>query len=417
MEAAMKNKGYLYVKALSDLGSRMDMIVIGALIYASTGSVAWLSASLAVGVIGGLLSGMISGVIADRFDRKKIMVVTDWLRGGLILLLIPFPQPEMILLVRFLMGVVGSFFEVSYNAEIPQIYGKDNLLTTNSLISRLGAISMVFGFLGGGLLEDVLGYQSVLLLDSVSFLISAVVLMRMKWDHTGAHRDDSMPEVNRSVLHSLKRQWEDIKEVKGYLATRMLLLIVFMLYVIDTFGAGSHNLGAPLLAAVLDPKRQALYYGLIWSVWGAGNVLTSYLLPKIKWFGRNLGLVYLLSTPITSLGFIAMFSTDRLSWILPMSFVTGLFDAVAMTAVATYFQQTENHIRGRIFGVSTVLNRFGFGIGFIVAPLALKQLSLSHMVVLFHGVVILSAFLALLLYRMQAGIRTADTKDQQVVER
>ncbi|TJY41831.1 MFS transporter [Cohnella pontilimi] len=396
----MKNKGYLYVKAMSDLGSRMDMIVLGTLIYAATKSAAWLAASLAAGVIGGLLSGMISGVVADRFDRKKIMIVTDWLRFGLILLLIPFPQPEMILLVRFVMGIVGSFFEVSYNAEIPNIYGKDNLVATNAMSSRLGAISMVFGFLGGGLVQQALGYESVLLMDSATFVISAIFLLRMKWNHTSARESGAQTRMNRSVLQSLKSQWEDIKEVKGYLSTKTILLIVFMLYLLDTFGAGSHNLGAPLLAAELDEDRQALYYGLIWSVWGAGNVLTTLLLPKIKWFGRNLGLVYLLSTPFMSLGFIAIFATVQLPWILTAAFVTGLFDAIAMTAVMVLFQQTENHIRGRIFGVSTVLNRFGFGIGFIVAPLALERLSLFQMVLVFHGIVIVSALVALVFYKM-----------------
>jgi hypothetical protein len=216
------------------------------------------------------------------------------------------------------------------------------------------------------------------------------VLIRMKWDHTQHVASTTRHDSNGSFAASLKHQWLDIKEVSAYLGTRISLLIVFSLYLMDTFGAGSHNLGAPLLAAVLDPDRQAFYYGLIWSVWGAGNVITTYILPKVKWFDRNLGLVYLLSTPFMSLGFIAMFATEQWHWVLSAAFVTGLFDAVAMTAVMTLFQQTENHIRGRIFGVSTVLNKLGFGIGFIAAPLALQQLSLFHMVALFHGIVIVS---------------------------
>lgn len=403
----MKNKLYLYVKAFSDLGSRMDTIVLGALIYAATQSVAWLSASMAAGVIGGLLSGFVSGVVADRFDRKKIMIVTDWLRCGLILLLIPFPQPEMILLVRFLMGLVGSFFEVSYNAEVPQIYGDQNLLNVNALISRLGAVSMVIGFLAGGVLQDQLGYQAVLVIDSLSFLLSAIALQRMKWDHARA----APPEANdagsdtaaippkSTVRTVLRQQWGDLKEVAAFLKTQSALLIVFMVFLADTFGAGSHNLGAPLLAEKLDPNRQALFYGLIWATWGAGNVLSTFIMPKIAWFRRHPGRIYLLATPFMSLGFIGMFATEQVEWVLPASFATGIADAIAMTTLMTVFQQTENRIRGRIFGVSAVLNRLGFGLGFIAAPLIMEKLNLFEMVVTLHGFVIAAALIGILLYR------------------
>lgn len=408
----MNNKPYLYVKALSDLGSRMDAIVLGALIFVTTQSVGWLSASLAAGVIGGLFSGLVSGVVADRFDRKKIMIVTDWLRCGLILLLIPFPQPEMILLVRFLMGAVGSFFEVSYNAEVPQIYGNRNLLAVNAMIARLGAISMVFGFLGGGLLEDQFGYESVLVIDSASFIISALVLQRMKWDHVKADSADSANGAKSGgIRQTLRQQWTDIKEVAVFLRTQTALLVVFMVFLADTFGSGSHNLGMPLLAAALDADRQALYYGLIWAVWGAGNVLATVVMPKIPWFNRRLGRVYLLATPFMSLGFIAIFVTEQLSWILPAAFVTGVVDAVAVTTLMTIFQQTDNRIRGRIFGVSTVLNRLGFGIGFIVAPLVMEKLNLFQMVVVLHGFVILVALAGIALYR--AGYEHHSELDNQ----
>ena len=400
----MKNKRYLYVKALSDLGSRMDSIVLGVLIYAATQSVGWLSASMAAGVVGGLLSGLVSGVVADRFDRRRIMIVTDWLRFGLILLLIPFPQPEMILLVRFLMGAAGSFFEVGYNAEVPQIYGDRNLLAVNAMIARLSAISTVAGFLAGGLLQDRIGYESVLVIDAASFLISALVLQRMKWNHAVAASDtaETAPPAATmagSFRRALRQQWADLREVAAFLRTQAALLIVFMVFLADTFGSASHNLGAPLLAEALDPNRQALFYGLIWSTWGAGNVLTTVAMPKIAWFRHNLGRVYLLATPLMSLGFIALFATERPGLVLSASFITGVVDAVGMTTFATIFQQTDNRIRGRIFGVSTVLNRFGFGIGFVVAPLVMAKLNLFQMVAALHGFVIAVALIGLALYR------------------
>ncbi|CAM2843409.1 MFS transporter [Paenibacillus sediminis] len=410
----MNNKIYLYVKALSDLGSRMDMIVLGALIYSATQSVAWLSASLAIGVLGGMLSSLISGVVADRFDRKKIMIVSDILRCGLILVLIFFPQPEMILMVRFLMGFFGSFFEVSYSAEIPLIYGERNLLAINSLISRIGAVCMVFGFLGGGLIQDSLGYEAVLALDSFSFLVSAYVLMKMKWTSSKPSGSVQAEAQGLSSQNHFRKQLDDLKEVKAYLWAQPALLIVFMVYLLDTFGSGSHNLGIPLLAENINPDRQALFYGLIWSVWGAGNVLSTYAMPKIAWFRKNLYNVYLYATPFMSLGFMAIFMTDQLLWVLPAAFITGIFDACSVTTATTIFQQSDNRIRGRVFGVSTFLNRLGFGVGFIVAPLVYKHLSLFQMVASLHTVVILAALAGIILYRVDSRKIRNNEKERTV---
>lgn len=67
----MNKKVFLYVKAFSDLGTFMDLIAINVLMYAATGSSAWLAATMAFRTLGGLLSSVFSGVLADRFDRRK----------------------------------------------------------------------------------------------------------------------------------------------------------------------------------------------------------------------------------------------------------------------------------------------------------------------------------------------------------
>src|SRR5689334_7731883 len=113
----MNRKIYLYVKAFSDLGTFMDLIAINVLIYAATGSSTWLAATMAFRTLGGVLSSLLSGVLADRFDRRKIMIYTDLFRAVIILSLLAFPNPIMIVTVCFLVGLTSSFFAVSFSAE------------------------------------------------------------------------------------------------------------------------------------------------------------------------------------------------------------------------------------------------------------------------------------------------------------
>ncbi|MFD0698718.1 MFS transporter [Paenibacillus sp. GCM10027628] len=387
----MKTLIYLYVKAFSDFGSRMDMIALNAMIYMKTGSVAWLSAAMIASMIGGIAASFASGLAADKWNRKTIMIVSDVLRGVAILLLIFYPNPVFILIVRFASGFIASFFQVSYTAEIPQIYGSGNILKTNAIISRLGSISMVLGFLIGGFCYEAFGYATVLFIDALSFLLSAVILFKLQWD-SGLSAQSTVPGgIWQSLLH-------DLKETVKYLRLQPYLMLVFIVYFVDTFGSASHNLGFPLLAEALRPERQTFIYGMIWSVWGLGNVLMTYCLPSVKAIQADLHRAYLISTVFMSLGFMSIFISDSMPIVLLCAFITGIADACSVTIQSTIVQQCDNHIRGRMAGISNLLNSIGFGGGFLVASLLLKQISLSRMVWSLHGIVITSAVIVLVLY-------------------
>lgn len=90
----MNRKIFLYVKAFSDQGTFMDLIAINVLMYVATGSSAWLAATMAFRTLGGVLSSLFSGILADRYDRRKIMIWTDVFRAVIILCLIRFPIPS-----------------------------------------------------------------------------------------------------------------------------------------------------------------------------------------------------------------------------------------------------------------------------------------------------------------------------------
>ncbi|WP_163100348.1 MFS transporter [Peribacillus alkalitolerans] len=396
----MNRKFFLYVKAFSDLGTFMDLIAINVLMYVATGSSAWLAATMAFRTLGGVLSSLFSGVLADRFDRRKIMIYTDIFRAVIILMLIPFPNPIMIVIVCFLIGLTSSFFAVSYSAEIPQIFGEDNVLETNALISRLTSISLVFGFLGAGVITDFLGYQVTLIIDAATYLISAIVLLKMKWPSTIPLGSMALSNGFKEKLISIGR---DLKEVYSYILFAPMLLMVNIVFLVGAFAGASHNLGIPLLAEHIDATKQSFYYGLIWGVWGIGSVLASIIIPRLKLLqGRSLYYACFISAMLMSVGFITFLSNMNLWIVLPFAFITGIFDACFTTLHATILQKTDNQIRGRIFGVGMLLKSLGFALGFVVAPILLEALSLPKMVWIFHGTLITTSIL-IMLYSSRTG--------------
>ncbi|MFD2443925.1 MFS transporter [Bacillus sp. CGMCC 1.16607] len=381
----MNRKIFLYVKAFSDLGTFMDLIAINVLMYVATGSSAWLAATMAFRTLGGVLSSLFSGVIADRFDRRKIMIYTDIFRAIIILCLIPFPNPIMIIIVCFLIGLTSSFFAVSYSAEIPQIFGQDKVLETNSLIARLTSISLVGGFIGAGVITDFLGYKITLVIDAITYILSAVVLIKMKWQTSSV----SKMAIGSGVKQKLVDIGNDLKEVFSYILLVPMLFLVNIVFLVGAFAGASHNLGIPLLAESINASKQSFFYGLIWGVWGIGSVMATLILPKLKFLQSNrLYYACFLTAILMSTGFIIFLSNHNLWLVLPFALLTGVFDACFTTLHATILQKTENHIRGRIFGVGMLLKSLGFALGFVVAPILLESLSLAKMVWVFHGTLI-----------------------------
>lgn len=389
----MNRKIFLYVKAFSDLGTFMDLIAINVLVYAATGSSAWLAATMAFRTLGGVLASLISGVIADRFNRRKIMIYTDIFRALLILCLIPFPNPVMIIIVCFLIGMTSSFFAVSYSAEIPQIFGQDKVLETNSLIARLTSISLVGGFIGAGVITDFLGYKVTLIIDAVTYILSALVLLKIKWPSSSGQKLALANGVKEKIIAF----GSDIKEVYSFIMLAPMLLLVNIVFLVGAFAGASHNLGIPLLAENMDASKQSFYYGMIWGVWGIGSVLSTMVLPKLKWlYGNRLYYACFVGVILMSTGFIVFLSNINPWIVFPFAFFTGIFDACFTTLHATILQKTDNHIRGRIFGVGMLLKSLGFALGFVVAPILLEVLSLAKMVWIFHGTLISTTILVLI---------------------
>lgn len=389
-----KHKLFLYTKALSDFGSFMDLIVLNVVVYAATGSPVWLAATMAARTIGGVLASLVSGVAADKWNRKTIMLVTDILRAALIILLIPFPEPIMILVVSGLIGFINSFFMVSFSAEVPQIFGQDKIIETNSLIARLTSISLVTGFIGAGVITEILGYKYTLMIDAGTYLLSGLVLWRMKWDATAAKKNRELVSGFRNNILSV---FTDTKEVYNYLKLAPMLLMINVVFLVGSFAGSSHNLGIPLLAEQIDGDRQSFYYGMIWGVWGIGSVLATYTIPKLKIIrSEKIYSVFFLSAMFMSLGFIIFLSNTFVSIVLFFAFLTGIFDACFTTLHASILQKSDNYIRGRVFAVGMLLKSLGFALGFIVAPILLEALTLPQMVWILHGTLITTSIAVLI---------------------
>ena len=167
---------------VSLLGSEITVIALPltavAVLHASAGQVALLAAA---GTAPFLLLGLPAGAWVDRWPRRRLMVVCDWLRGAL-LATVPLAWALGVLTlphlfaVTFAAGVFGVFFDVAALSVLPALVPRDRLASANGGLEASRAVSQTSGPAVGGVLVQVATAPLALLADAVSFVVSAVLL-------------------------------------------------------------------------------------------------------------------------------------------------------------------------------------------------------------------------------------------------
>jgi hypothetical protein len=149
-----ENKSFrnlFYALSVSTLGDWFYHVALMGLMYASTQSPFMVSLILLSGALPRLLFSPLAGAFIDRFNRKKIMVLTDFIRGTLILFMIPLADHLVSLfMIVILNSIAGIFFNPSRQAVLPNIMKKEQLAAANSLSNVVYGITGVMGASLGG---------------------------------------------------------------------------------------------------------------------------------------------------------------------------------------------------------------------------------------------------------------------------
>ena len=156
MLATMRHRdfGLLWFAGLfSVLGDFALTVALPLHVYEQTDSTLAVAVVFAARFLPRVLFGSIAGVFVDRWDRKRIMVVSDIARAVFLapLLLAP-DQLEVIVPVAAIQGFIGLFFMPAENALLPKLVGEDRLVTANAL----NALNDNLGFLIGPALGSAL---------------------------------------------------------------------------------------------------------------------------------------------------------------------------------------------------------------------------------------------------------------------
>ena len=202
-------------QAISMFGDRLHQIALGILIYSATGSAMAAGFVFLAATLPNLLLGPIAGTFVDRWEHKRVMIASDLIRAGLVLL-IPVVFEINILLVYplvFLVTTVSLFFRPARVAVVPRIVPPEELLAANSALWTAESVADIIGYPIAALFVAFLGQQIALAfwVDSATYLLSAVLIsslvvppmVRAVVPHMGGAIDTFVGEL-RSGWHVMR---------------------------------------------------------------------------------------------------------------------------------------------------------------------------------------------------------------------
>ncbi|WP_406945192.1 MFS transporter [Halobacillus sp. SY10] len=181
MERLWKNKGYMTLmsaQAISSIGDWLSIVAIITLVGlkwdASPLEVSFVFLCLAVPMA---LFGPVAGMVADRFSRKTLMIVSDVVRAALILILTVATSLWMVYATLLTIGIFSAVFIPAKNGKLKEVVPEEDMKGAMSITSMIDSSTKILGPLVSGLLVTVFGAQQVFIIDSATFLVSAVILL------------------------------------------------------------------------------------------------------------------------------------------------------------------------------------------------------------------------------------------------
>ena len=322
-----------------------------------------------VRLIPAVLIGPIAGVLADRFDRRKLMVVTDLMRFGLYLSIPIVGNYFWLYTATLLAETVTLFWSPAKEATVPNLVPKQKLESANQvqLLAAYGTApiaAIIFSLLAlfNSALSSLLNWENstaadiALYINAFTFLYAAYVVYTLHEIPSGP----ASTEHGTSILQSLSTGWKFVGEssiVRG--------LIVGM---IGAFIAAGAVIGLAR-TFVDDLKAGEAAYGVLFGAVFTGLALGITLGPKaLAQFSRR----RIFGAALTMAGvFLILLSLiQNLVLAILITLVLGFFSGISwVTGFTMLGLEVENHLRGRIFAFIQSLIRVVLILVLAIAPL------------------------------------------------
>ncbi len=395
-----RNFGLLWWGGLiSFIGDWVLFVSLPLYILNLTGSVVAMGLLFIVNILPGLFLGSVAGVFVDRWDRRRILVITNLMLVPLYSLLLLFDTPSMVWIV-YLVGFGGNLIRQLLNpAEmslLPRLVGETDLVSANSLNSLNNNLARLLGPAIGGVVFATLGFQVSVLIDVVTFFVAALMIAAISAP-ASLTRAEPHPSTGEAMSAGKKMRTEWLEGLRIIRNSRVLsglfillginnvidglVTVLLAVYVVQALGGGSPELGWLLTAQAAGGLLGSVFVVRIsrrfpsWKIIGMGLILLGlfdFLIFGIPVLLLNIALLVLVGLPVMALD---------------------------VTAITLFQTVTEDRFRGRVFGIYGTTSGVLLLVGRGIATLIGGQVDVSILMAAVSLIYIPAGFLAFRLLR------------------
>jgi len=378
-------KLFLLGRMVSDTGTSIQMMIMPLYIIDAGGTASTIGLFSFLALLPSLIIYPFAGVLGDRMNRKTIMVVTDFISGGAILVLAIISyggimRISVLLVVQVIISLLNGLFEPATRGMLPQLVDKDELTRINSTVSSSRGVAIMIGPVIGASLYANFDITMVFLVNGISFLLSGISEMMIRYSHIKRET----PEGIGGIIRDLS---EGIKFILGKKIIARLCFLYLLIYLIVQ---PIYNVLLPLFFKS-SLKYSDSQYGYLQMIIILGALLGSILVGAL--FGDDAKLKSSLMRgssllPVTMLVYsILMFPRiiDTLgnnTVIYLVSLASGLCllsaaNIFVTVPIQTYIQKvTPNEYMSRVFSLVSLISRGGILLGILVYGFILEKLAM-----------------------------------------
>ncbi len=365
------NFRYLWVgQIISLLGDWFNLIASASLVALLTESGFAIGGLFVVRMLAPFLISPVAGVVADRVNRKHVLIVSDLVRAVTVFGFFLVQEPGDVWLVYVLTAVqtaVGGFFFPARNAILPEIVPKRGLGAANALTSATWSVMLALGAAIGGVVSGTWGIYPAFAVDGVTFFLSALVISRVCLEGRpgGAGVKKAAPGQYLEGLRYLRAHPEVLVVALHKAASALFLGSAFQVVQVaiskDVFVIGvGGGVGLGLMYAVTGIGT------------GLGPILARAWTKDRAWALR---MVLVAGYVIGSLGLFTISPLHSFGVVLVGTFLRGFGSGIVwVLSTQLLLQEVPGHIQGRVFSAEfagfTLMAAVGASLGGVALDLA-----------------------------------------------
>jgi MFS family permease len=352
-------------RTISFAGTGITTIVLPVLVYRLTGSPAWVGSVNAIELVPYIALGLIAGAVADRLNRKKIMVACDATAAFLLASVPAAAALHLLVLAQLLIVALGIatvfvWFDAANFGTLPALVDRAQLPVAASLIGSSGSVALLVAPTLGAALLTVMLPPYALGFDAATYVMSALLLMSIRRPFGRPQQGpDRRERIRTDIAEGLRFLWRQP-------VIRTLTLSVFCACL--SWG-GTFGLLVVYASRALHLARADVRLGLLYSAGELGGLVSTAAVPMLI---RRLAIGRLaagfLAADAATLAFLAV--APSYGWAVLAFFCYELAYAMVITTGITVRQMlTPDHLQSRVNTAGRMIAGGGIPLGAVLGGL------------------------------------------------